>query len=233
MQSRAIPQRFTNQFGFTQFGNPFQQNAYKPNILGMAFNATLNAYAPNVSAFLGANAQKDTSSMFKEIATNRVSSGGNVTSNINARLQSVIEGGATPPVLTLADAVRLSPGLSVDDVKSSFAELGYEYVPTSQGGILRNVGGEGQGNSPGQGYTFSNGAWHAPAGQDPYSDIKSVHYSRSRGYVTPEVARLLNRQRYRRRSVNRENAQQAATQGQQNSQNVTQEGLVNFRASFG
>lgn len=57
--------------------------------------------------------------------------------------------------------------------------------------------------APGPGYTWSGGAWHAPAGQDPNSNIRSVYYSKSRGNVTPEVAALLDKRRRRRAEENR------------------------------
>ena len=49
-----------------------------------------------------------------------------------------------------------------------------------------------------QGYTFDGYSYHAPPGQDPYSQVKSVYYSKSAGYVTPEIAALKNKKRAQR-----------------------------------
>lgn len=233
--SRSVPQRTVNSLGLTSYGNPFAQYEYKPK------TPYPGVISPNFQV------PKDTYSLISESTPeNRVQALGKIytdySSNINVRIgqfnQSLIDGGARPPVLTTADAIRLMPGLSVDDVKSAFADLGYEFVPTSQGGILRNTGGTSTdgstpiGNSPGAGYTWSGGAWHAPAGEDPYSDIKSVYMSKNRGFVTPEVANLLRRQRRRRMSINAQRRQEQAATAP-SSQNTTAEGLVTLRASFG
>lgn len=258
LQSRAIPQRGVNALGLTMYGNPFWQNAFKfltPG-QGMPLSGRGNVPSPpqpgtpNFDAAIQSLVNRNETSLFSNTPSTpsqatRPKDNSNTVPNYNARLQQVIDGGARPAVLTLADAVRLSPGFSVEDVKSQFLELGYEYVPTSQGGLLRQTGttpGNGTpiGNSPGAGYTWSNGAWHAPAGEDPYSDIKSVKMGKKRGWVTPEVANLLARKRRRR-------IQEAFESGTHPTQIRAQaaavattptgggdiHGLVNFGATFG
>lgn len=146
--------------------------------------------------------------------------------------------GARPGALSLHSAMALFPGGNLNALKEHLSGMGYEYDGTQgQGGIFRYTGAEGSepgavGNSPGSGYTWSNGAWHAPAGEDPNSDKKSEYYSRSRGWVTPEVKMLLDRRKRRRARENDFKGQQKQNQNPQD-KTVDMAGLVNFRAGFG
>lgn len=249
-QSRSIPQRFTSpNTGLTQFGNPFSNSEYKPPLpnagrANVPTNpATLNMVSsPPPSTSTGLFDAPE-SSLYQGLL-NRNQNNRPSNENFNYRYLEA-QAGARPPVLTLSDAVRLNPGYSVDAVKSMMAELGYTYEADSRGGVLRlgangatNDGTTPIGNAPGSGYTWSNGAWHAPAGEDPYSDIKSVYMSKNRGYVTPEVANLLRRKRRRRMEERQvaaaaQKAQPTESSAMSSAGTINAAGLVTLRANFG
>lgn len=102
------------------------------------------------------------------------SSAANVNlSEITISLQSQIANGQAPS--TVPAQVLASLGAT----PQSMTAAGYVFNPTNQTWQLGGTGGAPASNNQ----------------PDPWSEVKSVYYSKSAGYVTPEVAALKNRRR--------------------------------------
>ena len=152
-------------------------------------------------------------------------------------IQTQISAGQQPPTIPIAFGYRIinqSTGLPFTD--ADFAALGYmKDTSSGQYKLASAITGQGGGARPdlvAQGYTYDGYSYHAPKGQDPYSDFKTVRMGSKRGFVTPEVAYLLQRRR-RMRAAEADAAALAAMNQQGNNAPETEGTTLQLRLGSG
>jgi hypothetical protein len=139
-----------------------------------------------------------------------------INQGVPASVAAQIAGGGSPSTMPQPGAVSGGANSFTSGINVNLSEMTLNYqnqiingvapkaIPTQ---VLPSLGATPQSMAQ-AGYVLNsqNGMWElggtggaAPTNQpDPNSQVRSVFYSRSRGYVTPEVARLLDRKKRRR-----------------------------------